>query len=106
MAGETEIVARVELKRGFLQLVTQGERLLSERSRLDEPSGLAEILRGVDRDQPESARIRDRAGHGLRFSEIREHLLELTEPVERASQLQPHIDRLLLHLRHLGEMPQ
>ena len=62
-------------------LSPMGQRLLGKRSRFTEPPGLAEVFGSVDGHEPEPAGVGDRAGHGLRFSQVRQHLLELAERV-------------------------
>ena len=46
------------------------------------------------------------AGHGLGFLQVGQHLLELAERVERATQLEAHIDALLPSLRRLGQVAE
>src|SRR3989442_7770546 len=103
---QAKIVSGVELERDVLQLVTQDQRLLREPSRLGGLSCLAEVFADLDRHQSEPACIRDFAGHGLGFSQVGQHLLELTERVQRAAELKPYIDLLLPRAGRLGQVSQ
>ena len=99
-------MARIEPQSRVLKALGQRECLLREDFGLGKPPRLATVFGGVDRDQAEAARIGDRRRGGLRLSQMRQHLFELTEAVQRPSKLEMHIDLLLARFARRGHVAQ
>src|SRR5215470_1011285 len=99
-------MGRIEPERSVLQLVTERERLLREGPCVGEATRLTIVLGGVNRNQPEPARIANGAGHGLGFLQVAKHFLEVAQRIEWATELYTHIDLLLPRLRRRRQMTQ